>query len=76
MKLDKLHFLIFQEGLWVWESSGIPLNYTNWESGQPNKWSFSEDYEDCMFIYRISKKWGASMCISGGTGKPLCQIDA
>ena len=35
---------VFQEGQWVWERSGVPFTYKNWDS----------DYSDggnCLFIF-------------------------
>ena len=66
-----LNDFVFQEGNWVWESSGVPFTFTNWASGEPNG---SED--DCLVIYRGNKKWYDDNCENTTYYKPLCQIDA
>jgi len=35
------------EGAWKWSSSGAPLSYTNWASGEPNN---SGNDEDCLVL--------------------------
>ena len=66
-----LNDFVFQEGQWVWESSGVPFNYTNWQSGEPG-----DVNDDCLLIYRSGKKWYDYNCDNTAWQKPLCQIDA
>ena len=63
---------VFQEGDWIWGSSGVPFSYTNWNRGQPNNWR----NEDCLYIKRDKKKWYDHNCDDTRSMKPLCQIDA
>ena len=48
------------EDTWKWDSTGTPLWYTNWYSGQPDD---AGGNEDCMeFNYRSSGKWNDATC--------------
>ena len=49
------------EGTWKWSSTGTPLSYTNWYSGQPDNRGPSGN-EDCLEF-----NWGPSG--TSGTGK-------
>jgi hypothetical protein len=46
------------EGKWKWSSTGTPLSYTNWYSGEPNDW---EGNEDCTEFYS-NGKWNDGNC--------------
>ena len=52
-----LNDFVFQEGHWVWESSGVPFTYTNWRSGEPNN---SGGNEDC--VYKYYDYWNDDVC--------------
>ena len=44
------------EGTWKWSSTGTPLSYTNWYSGEPNNY---QGNEDCV---HFSGKWNDVNC--------------
>ena len=69
-----LNDFVFQEGQWLWENSGVPLEngYTNWQSGEPNNY---DGNQDCLNIVK-GGKWYDLNCDLNGYEKPLCQIDA
>ena len=66
-----LNEFIFQEGHFVWESSGVPLSYVNWGSGAPYDGS---ENEDCLYIYSPDMKWGDDKCGVSVAYKPFCQL--
>ena len=72
-----LNDFVFQEGIWVWESNGVPLNngYTNWISGYPSN-KDGGGIVDCLYIGRCSKKWYDVNCDWTTNIKPMCQIVA
>ena len=36
-----------EEGLWIWNSTGQPMGYTNWAPGQPDHY-FGGHSENCL----------------------------
>ena len=69
-----LNNFVFQDGHWVWESSGVPIStYSNWASGQPTNGGGNED---CLFItdHRGDNKWYNVKCDQSNYRKPLCQM--
>ena len=65
--------LVFQEGHWVWESSGVPLTFTNWLPGEPNNFKGNQD---CLLIrsfHSSRENWDDNYCDDTNM-KPLCQI--
>ena len=63
-----------EEGTWVW-SSGKPVTYTAWASGEPNNAGVDGGAENCawMYAYHPSNQatpgqWNDGRCHSGGPG--------
>lgn len=49
-----------QETIWVWEPSGVKMNYTNWDRNQPDN---GGNVEHCMYINRDSNfRWVDEYC--------------
>merc|ERR1740124_463044 len=46
------------EDTWRWSSTGTPLSYDNWNSGEPNNYAGNED---CLQIYG-NGKWYDNSC--------------
>ena len=46
------------EGTWKWSSTGTPLSYTNWASGQPYNYKGNED---CVEVYSDGR-WNDNDC--------------
>ena len=58
------------EGMWLWQSSGIPANYTDWGPGEPN--SYHGD-QDCVFYHSGENyMWADINCLSSEF-RPLCE---
>merc|ERR1719350_1875603 len=53
------------EGDWVHESTGKSVNFTNWNSGEPNNGNGNPGSENCAFINEL-EKWNDVDC----NGKP------
>ena len=60
-----------EEGTWVW-TSGKPVTYTAWSSGEPNNAGGGEA-ENCAWMYayqpsggRLPGQWNDGRCHSGG----------
>merc|ERR1711977_26325 len=50
-----------QEGSWVQQLTGEPVEWTNWGPKQPDNWEkFHEDGQDCMGMHRGTGKWDDS----------------
>ncbi|XP_061179292.1 galactose-specific lectin nattectin-like [Saccostrea echinata] len=48
-----------EENTWVWNDSGLPLNFTNWYKGEPND---HKGNEDCMEIQSQNGMWNDMPC--------------
>ena len=62
-----VHGLVFQEGHWIWENSGVPFTFGKYRRGE-NK--------HCLYIDRYDKEWKVANCNDTMWFKPLCQINA
>ena len=51
---------IKQEGTFVWNSSNAPLNYTNWNDGEPN----GGTEENCGSFWGTGPHWNDHNCDS------------
>ncbi|XP_062593084.1 hepatic lectin-like [Saccostrea cucullata] len=49
-----------QENTWIWNHSGLPLRFTNWNKGEPND---DKGNEDCMEIFSLNGKWNDMKCL-------------
>ena len=62
-----------EEGTWVW-TSGKPVTYTAWSSGEPNNAGVDGGAENCAWMYayhpsvygRTPGQWNDGRCHSGG----------
>ena len=50
------------EGEWKWSSTGTPLSYTNWYSGQPDNWGGNEDCLEFNWKASSPGKWNDGPC--------------
>merc|ERR1712062_231920 len=64
------------EGDWVHESTGKSVNFTNWNSGEPNNGNGNPGSENCAFINEL-EKWNDVDCngkpSNGWTRTALCE---
>merc|ERR1711936_746954 len=64
------------EGDWVLESTGKSVNFTNWNSGEPNNGNGNPGSENCAFINEL-EKWNDVDCngkpSNGWTRTALCE---
>jgi len=64
------------EGHWVLESTGKSVNYTNWNSGEPNNGNGNPGSENCAFINEL-EGWNDVDCNgkpnNGWTRTALCE---
>ena len=61
-----------EEGTWVW-TSGKPVSYTAWSSGEPNNAGVDGGAENCAWMYayqpsggRLPGQWNDGRCHIGG----------
>jgi hypothetical protein len=62
---------IFTEGSWIWSTSGVKMDFSNWQKGQPDN---NEGIQHCLFLGTKDNdfKWGDDKCIQNSK-RPLCQ---
>ncbi|KAH3844875.1 perlucin-like protein [Dreissena polymorpha] len=53
---------IEQEGKWVWMASMEPVNYANWDSGEPNSYQNSD--ENCVDVRPGHSGWNDERCMT------------
>ena len=64
-------YVSFQEGSWIWSTSGLKMDWSNWQNGKPDN---NEGIENCLYLGDISNhfKWDDAPCIQNSK-RPLCQ---
>ena len=60
----------FQEGNWVWEASGEPFSFTNWDSDSPD----NDRSTNCVRLTDGSFTWWDIDCARTDNYRPFCQI--
>ena len=72
-----------EEGTWVW-TSGKPVTYTAWSSGEPNNAGVDGNTENCAWMYAYNPsnhatpgQWNDGRCFSGGADSgTICELAA
>ena len=52
---------IQSEGVWIWNSSGSALTYTNWSLGDPDNYGGNEN---CLHMWHNLGEWNDAYCYS------------
>ena len=60
------------EGIYVWDSTGQPLSYTNWAEGDPNDSHPGEDYGGLTIDEVLGGQWVDTPCDM--RWPPFCKI--
>ena len=62
----------FQEGSWIWIRTGESLDFSAWNTGEPNN---TYNNENCLWLEKFENnadfKWVDSRCFLNA--KPICQ---
>ena len=59
---------IQSEGVWIWNSSGSALTYTNWSLGEPQNLGGNEN---CLHMWLYLGEWNDNTC--DNTLATLCE---
>ena len=65
---------LFQEASWIWVRTGEPIDFSAWDTAEPDNDVLNED---CLFFYAGREfKWhdfDCSIAIWGNPNRPICQ---
>ena len=59
-----------KEGSWIWNSNNNPVNYTNWNGGEPN----GGTNENCGNYFANLPTWNDEKCDTRVPVQQLCEL--
>ena len=69
MKIGKnISYIFLKEGNFIWDRTRTPLDYTNWDHGEPNN---DDGNQDCVRLKWDHRKWDDDNCQT--RRRPICQ---